>query len=83
MMMPATHDLQSSSKGDLLLSKRNPSMDRISIKGTLNNLPSIVKIGNILQQSMESNPVSDLHQLKVRYRNAPNQISTNVSSTVD
>ena len=82
MMMPTTHDLHTSSKGDLLLSKRNPSMDRLSIQGTLKNLPSIVKIGNILQ-SMESNHMSDFHQPKVRYRNAPNQISTNVSSTVD
>jgi hypothetical protein len=57
-------------------------MDRLSIQGTLKNLPSIVKIGNILQ-SMESNHMSDFHQPKVRYRNAPNQISTNVSSTVD
>lgn len=71
MLMPVTHDLHTSSKGDLLLSKRNPSLDRLSIQGTLKNLPSIVKIGNILQ-SMESNPMSDIHQPKVRYRNAPN-----------
>jgi len=71
MLMPTTHDLHTSSKGDLLLSKRNPSLDRLSVQGTLKNLPSIVKIGNILQ-SMESNPMSDIHPPKVRYRNAPN-----------